>query len=160
MIRPATISDTEAVLALNNAALPAVTITSRAEIKWFLEQATFFWVLEHANSIAGFLIVLGEGIAYDSDNYRFFSSHYETFDYVDRIVVKESERGKGYGVQLYRKLFTEANSSVVTCEVNLDPPNPHSYHFHEKLGFKEVGRQVTQPDAKLVSLMARNITKD
>ncbi|MEO1021207.1 MAG: GNAT family N-acetyltransferase [Bacteroidota bacterium] len=160
MIRPATISDTEAVLALNNAALPAVTITSQAEIKWFLEQATLFWVLEHADRIVGFLIVLGPGITYDSDNYRFFSSQYGAFDYVDRIVIKDSERGKGYGVDLYRKLFAEAHSPVVTCEVNLDPPNPHSYYFHEKLGFQEVGRHVTQPDAKLVSLMARSISKD
>jgi predicted GNAT superfamily acetyltransferase len=42
----------------------------------------------------------------------------------------------------------------VTCEVNLDPPNPRSLAFHERLGFREVGRQATKGGAFTVVLLA------
>jgi len=41
-------------------------------------------------------------------------------------------------------------------EIDLDPPNPESLAYHERLGFVEVGRQ-TLPSGKTVSMRARSI---
>jgi hypothetical protein len=45
---------------------------------------------------------------------------------------------------------------VLTCEVNLRPPNEGSLRFHRRLGFREVGRQET-PYGALVTLLALDL---
>ena len=45
-------------------------------------------------------------------------------------------------------------SGCITCEVNTRPANPDSMAFHERLGFREVGRQQTEGGAKEVALLA------
>jgi uncharacterized protein len=45
----------------------------------------------------------------------------------------------------------------VTCEVNLEPPNPVSQRFHESLGFVEVGRQETYGGSVTVQLLERRL---
>jgi predicted GNAT superfamily acetyltransferase len=42
----------------------------------------------------------------------------------------------------------------VTCEVNLEPPNPRSLAFHDRLGFVQVGELVTKNDTITVALLA------
>jgi hypothetical protein len=45
----------------------------------------------------------------------------------------------------------------VTCEVNLEPPNPVSLGFHRALGFVDVAQQDTYGGTVRVQLMARRI---
>jgi predicted GNAT superfamily acetyltransferase len=48
----------------------------------------------------------------------------------------------------YADLFAAARAAGhprVACEVNYEPPNPQSDHFHAALGFQEVGR-ASHPD--------------
>jgi predicted GNAT superfamily acetyltransferase len=40
----------------------------------------------------------------------------------------------------------------VTCEFDIEPPNPASARFHGRFGFREVGRQNVAYAAKAVSL--------
>ena len=52
-------------------------------------------------------------------------------------------------------MFGHARSSGrarVTCEFDVDPPNPASEAFHRSFGFREVGRQRVAGGSKLVSL--------
>ena len=46
---------------------------------------------------------------------------------------------------------------MLTCEVNLKPPNPGSIVFHQQLGFAEVDQQETEQGAKRVSLMVKTL---
>ena len=46
---------------------------------------------------------------------------------------------------------------MLTCEVNVAPPNPVSHAFHAAMGFVEVGRQGTEGGAKTVALLARSL---
>ncbi len=46
--------------------------------------------------------------------------------------------------------------SRLTCEVNLEPPNPASLEFHRRIGFSEVGRLNTR-DGRTVALLSRNV---
>jgi predicted GNAT superfamily acetyltransferase len=45
----------------------------------------------------------------------------------------------------------------VTAEIDIEPPNPVSLKFHERFGFKEVGKQAVAGGKKIVSLQAAKI---
>jgi predicted GNAT superfamily acetyltransferase len=57
------------------------------------------------------------------------------------------------------ELFAAEHAPKLTCEVNLVPPNPGSFVFHERSGFMEVGRQHTDGGDKLVCLMSKDLTE-
>lgn len=46
---------------------------------------------------------------------------------------------------------------AITCEYNIDPPNPASRAFHDKFGFRELGTQWVAGGTKHVSLQAAEI---
>lgn len=156
-IRPLTIDDAPALVALNDAAHPAVPITSAETIVGLLELATLARGIERDDALVGFVIAMAAGAAYDSENFQWFERRGTGHVYVDRIVVAESERGRGLGPVLYEAVFAEARRlghPEVTCEVNLDPPNPGSMAFHARLGFAQVGTQPTKGGSVTVALLA------
>ncbi len=156
-IRPVNHSDLEEVRELNEAALPHVNSIPVSEFEEFMRISSFFLVVEEEEKLAGFLIVLGPGQSYDSENYRYFSKHYSSFDYVDRIVIGEAFRGKGLGSRFYKYLFEQSQEACITCEVNIKPPNPKSIQFHQMLGFEEVDQQYSEGYKKYVSLMMKEL---
>jgi predicted GNAT superfamily acetyltransferase len=106
---------------------------------------------------AGYLITFDQGGAYDSPNFLWFKARYPRFVYVDRIVVDPAARGAGYARKLYEHCFErarEAGHTLVTCEVNIDPPNPGSDAFHARMGFDDVGR-ATLANGKTVRYLKR-----
>ncbi len=125
-------------------------------MQWFADHAAYFRVAADADGIAAFLIGLRAGSAYASPNYRWFCAHYEDFAYVDRIAVAERARRQGLASQLYDDFMTmmRPHVTIMTCEVNLRPPNPTSLRFHENRGFCRVGTQETEDGRKEVALLA------
>ncbi len=156
-IGAATTSDYEAILALNEAAIPAVNRIDAAELADLHAQAACLLVARTQGALLGFLLVLDETADYGSENYQYFRSHYDAFAYVDRIVVAAESRGLGLGARLYAALEAELPEAPrITCEVNVRPPNPGSLAFHERLGFVVVGEQDTGGGEKRVALMVRD----
>jgi predicted GNAT superfamily acetyltransferase len=93
------------------------------------------------------LIALDQAAPYDNPNFDFFRSRHASFVYIDRMITATRAQKRGLGRRLYEDLFEkarEAGQEIVGCEVNLDPPNPASDAFHERLGFEEVGRATLQ----------------
>lgn len=158
-LRPATDHDFDAILALNTAAVPHVNLIDRTELAMLASQAFHFSVAHVGETLAGFLLSLAPGADYRSPNYRWFSARYERFVYVDRIVVADHRHGLGVGRRLYAGLehAMQGFAPSLTCEVNLAPANPGSLAFHGRLGFAEVGQQVTDGGAKRVSLMHKAV---
>jgi predicted GNAT superfamily acetyltransferase len=149
-------SDYGAILELNEAAIPEVSRIDEAELAKLHDQAALLVVGRAEDAVAGFILVLREGAAYESPNYRYFNTHYDQFAYVDRIVVGEAYRRRGIGAGLYGALFEALpDASRVTCEINVRPPNPGSMKFHQGLGFSVVGEQDTNGGQKRVALMVR-----
>lgn len=117
-------------------------------------------VISVENSVLAFLLAFREGADYDSINFRWFADRYRRFLYVDRIVVSPKAQGTGLGRVLYEGVFEHARSSevpLVTCEFDIDPPNPASERFHAAFGFSEVGRQPVAGGKKWVSLQAARV---
>jgi predicted GNAT superfamily acetyltransferase len=157
VLRMMTIDDLPVVVQLNNHAYPAVPITPLAEMAELVRLADVAMVVEEDADLLGFVLAFHPGSPYDSDNYRFFEQRGTDSLYVDRIVIAESARSQGLGAVLYETVFAAAREEgrdEVTCEVNVDPPNPGSLAFHQRLGFQEVGRQATKGGAVTVALLA------
>ena len=152
-IRDAEASDYAAVLRLNEAAIPAVNRITREDLAHLHSQCLALRVATAGDLVAGFLLALRQGAEYGSPNYQWFSANYESFGYVDRVVVGSLYRGGGLGRLLYDDLRGLCGDApVLCCEVNLRPPNAGSLAFHHVLGFREVGQQTTEGGAKRVSL--------
>ncbi len=156
-IRPVVPADLKEIRMLNESVLPHVNSIPLSDFEEFLEVASFFLAIEEEGELAGFVIVLGPGANYESENYEYFTQHYSSFDYVDRIVIKDSFRGKGLGSRLYEYLFEHSNEERITCEVNIRPPNPKSIQFHQMLDFDEVYQHYSEGGKKYVSLMVKEL---
>jgi len=157
-IRDATSADLPAVQAMNQAAQPAVSDMPLEEALRFLGIAAYFRLAVQGDAIAGFLIGLEPGADYASMNYGWFCERYDSFVYVDRIVVAEGFRGNGVGGALYadfEHFGRERGVPRMTCEVNTRPRNTISLRFHAKAGFEEVGTQDTEGGRKTVVMLVK-----
>lgn len=153
-----TSSDRARVLALNTAHVVELSPLDEQSLAALLDGS--FYAARIGN-LDALLIALDENHAtYTSPNYLWFRQRYHRFVYVDRIVVADHARGKGYAKRLYRDLMaraTLAGHEVLVCEVNSEPPNAASEAFHAFLGFKVVGTATINGGAKTVSYLARRL---
>ena len=160
VIRDCTVMDYDTLLRLNEDALPAVNRITREDLADLHAKSLSLRVAIVGQLIAGFLLALRQGADYGSPNYQWFAKKYESFGYVDRVVVGSLYRGGGVGRLLYDDLRGRCGDApVLCCEVNLRPPNPGSLAFHHVLGFREVGQQTTEGGAKRVSLQTLDLAE-
>ncbi len=160
MLRDATPADFSAILALNDAFVAVLSPLDGARLTRLHAQAALHRVIERAGQVEAFLLAFREGADYDSPNYRWFAQRHPRFLYVDRIVVAGSEQARGAGSRLYRDLYAMAVRDAVpliTCEFDIEPPNPASARFHARLGFREIGQQQLHGGRKTVSLQALDV---
>ena len=147
------------IVKINQEALPAVSSVTLKDMEHFLSIVDYFRTLQLDDIIVGFLIALTPGKDYHSPNYKWFEKKFDSFMYVDRIVIDPAYQSNGLGWAFYNNLreFTESRSPHITCEVNLRPPNEGSIIFHEKYGFRQIGTQETEGGKKEVSLLEYKI---
>ncbi len=150
-------ADLEAVLQLNEAAVPAVSSVGLEEMRWFATHAAYFKVATRDGQFAGFLIGMRPGTAYASPNYRWFCDAYEDFGYIDRIAIASGARRLGLATRLYQDFEASLppSAAVMTCEVNILPPNESSMRYHENYGFHRVGTQTLDDGQKQVAMLAK-----
>jgi len=153
-------SDLEAVLALNQTEVPHVGSVDIERMQWFAANAAYFRTATVENRLAAYLIGMRPGTDYQSLNYRWFCDRYDDFAYVDRIAVAQFARRYGLASRLYDDFATSVPESVqiMTCEVNLKPPNETSMRFHEILGFRQVGSLASDDGEKEVAMLLRNLS--
>ncbi len=151
--------DLDDVLALNEASVPHVSSIGMEELRWFAENAFCFRIARVDRQLAGFLIGLGPGLDYASPNYRWFDRRHENFGYIDRVAVAPFARRRGIASHLYDDFETRLRGYVplLTCEVNIRPPNESSMVYHEQHGFVRVATQETEGGGKEVALMEKRL---
>jgi predicted GNAT superfamily acetyltransferase len=150
-------ADLPAVLRLNKAVVPAVNDVGHDEMQWFVEHGAYFRVADSRHGILAFLIGMRSGTAYASPNYRWFCERYDEFAYIDRVAVASNARRLGLATTMYRDFESALPDRVpvLTCEVNIRPPNESSMRFHERYGFEQVATQVIEDGGKEVALLAK-----
>lgn len=144
LVRDVREHELDSVLALNNAAGPAILPLDAARLRYFFERAEYFRVAERDGTLAGFLIGMGSRSEHDSSNFRWFCERYEDFFYIDRIVVASRRRGGGVGRAFYAdaQSYAELRYPEMACEVFLDDLNDPVLLFHGTFGFHEVGQHL------------------
>ncbi len=158
-ITDVTPNDLDEVLRLNDDSVPHVSRIDSGQMEWFASNAHYFRVVRHEGQLAGFLIGLRPGLPYRSPNYRWFSENYRDFGYIDRVAVSATARRMGIGSRLYRDFAgsLQGEVDVMTCEVNIRPPNESSMRYHEQQGFVRVASQETEGGKKEVALMEKQL---
>jgi hypothetical protein len=154
LISPA---DEPAILSLNNEHAAELSWLEPENLARLLGQGFY---VRRIGAAEAFIIALDQDADYGSPNFRWFRDRYPRFVYVDRVVVAAEARGRGHARRLYEDLFEQARRAghtIVTCEVNADPPNPASDAFHAALGFAEVGDAVIHGGKKSVRYWAKPI---
>ena len=155
-IRPLVAADAADVLALNEEVVHKLAPMDEERYGWFLDVAAGAWAAEVDGCFAGFVLLLGPGLTYDSDNYRWFSEHHDRFVYLDRVAVGAAHRRRGVGSAIYDAVeaFAAERGEPLLLEVNVVPRNEASLAFHAQRGFAEVGT-LEHPGPKVVSLLAK-----
>jgi uncharacterized protein len=154
-IRDTAPADFEAILRLNAESVHFLSALTRDKLEFLHGHAARHRVACVGGDVAAFLLAFREGTPYQSPNYQWFADRYTQFLYIDRVVVGMAFRAQRLGSMLYDDLFAHARKIQVprvTCEFDIEPPNPASARFHARFGFKEVGRQDLAYAAKAVSL--------
>lgn len=152
-------NDLKAVLELNQSEVPHVGSVDLERMRWFADHADYFRVVADGDALGAYLIGLRPGSSYGSPNYRWFCDRYNDFAYVDRIAVAENARREGLASRLYDDFAAAMPESVgiMTCEVNVRPPNESSMRFHRRLGFDQVGSLVSDDGAKEVAMLLKKL---
>lgn len=154
-IRQLNRADFARVVQLNADEVDYTSAMDDARLRFLLSMTCYAKVVEIESQVVAFLLAFRHGADYENDNFNWFNSRFVNFVYVDRIVVDARFSGQGLGSALYRDLFEFSRSlgmTHITCEYNIQPPNPTSKLFHDKFGFVEVGTQWVANGSKLVSL--------
>ena len=162
-LRPVAEPDRPAVLALNHTEVEMLAPMDAARFDQLRGLAHRFDVIEVEvdgdTEFGGFVITFAPGSAYDSENYAWFSRVYESFYYLDRIVLHPHVRRRGVGRVVYDELEAIATAyDRMTLEVNLAPPNPVSLAFHAAREYVEVGR--LGDEDHLVSLQMKELSAE
>lgn len=160
MLRPFSTTDTDAVLALNEASVAVLSPMDAERFDRLRELCSLLEVAEDGGEVAGFLMGFCRGADYDSINYRWFSANCDDFLYIDRVVVSNRHRGKGIASRFYSHAVDWSREQGLNClvaEIDIEPPNTPSLNFHQRFGFEEVDRLAHSPQ-KIVSLQRLAIT--
>ncbi len=155
--RQLTIEDMEAALEINEQGLPGTGRVSLEELTDIFSLSELAIGVFEQGILRGFVLCLLPHTRYGSLNYAWFNQRYDSFLYVDRIAVDQKHRDRGIGSLLYQRVIEHAakQSSPVTAEVSLKPPNPGSIRFHLRHGFTEIG--TFEQGDKAVTMMLRSI---
>lgn len=160
-LRAAVPGDFDAIVALNAAEVQHTSAMDAARLRTLDALAWRHVVAEVDGQVAAFLLAMRDGAAYANANFEWFAARYPRFVYVDRIVVGAHGQGLGLGSRLYEDLIDAAcvaGIGIIACEYNVVPPNLPSQRFHDRFGFREVGRQWLEEGAKQVSMQVRRHT--
>jgi predicted GNAT superfamily acetyltransferase len=157
LLRPITPADHEAVLAWNATHVELLSPLDGERLRRLLGWCDLGCVIGHDGRDVGFVLTFAAGSAYDSENFAWFTRHYDAFYYLDRIVVDPSLRRTGIASRVYDEIEERAREvgTVMCLEVNLDPPNEPSLQFHRRRGYGEVGQDLAT--GHLVSLMVKEL---
>ncbi len=159
-IRNTTTQDYPRIVELNDAEVQQTSAMDTTKLSILADLSCYHKVALVDGQIAAFLLAMPENVAYQSENYVWFAARFPQFIYVDRIVVSAEFSGLKIGSLLYQDLFSYARShgiQNITCEYNIQPPNPVSKSFHDKFGFKQIDTQWVANGSKQVSLQVAEV---
>ena len=158
-VRDVAPEDLDGVLALNNAHAREVNAHTAESLGAAVARAARARIVpRQARDERGcdaFLIAFDETTPAQGPNHAWFLAREPRFLYIDRVVVAPAARGRGLARALYEDLAAAGAGRPQCCEVNLDPPNPESVAFHERLGFVHLDEATDPRNGKRIVYLIR-----
>lgn len=159
VIRPLTPSDHEEILRINAESQPGVAHLDRTELERLVRLQNEHLVIEGPKGgLVGYLLAFPSDTPYDGEEFILLTkTSIGPFIYIDQVAVGAAERRTGAASSLYQATEAVAERRGIrelSCEVNLNPPNPGSLAFHRSKGFNQTSVMETQ-DGRTVALMSK-----
>jgi predicted GNAT superfamily acetyltransferase len=163
-VRDIEIADLARVLEINNANTPGVSELTFAELELDLHSSLHALAIDNElGEVCAFCITFDPDAPDAGDNHRWFAERYKSFVYLDRIAIDSNHQNRGLGALLYQSveqhMIHSSEYSLLCCEVNLEPPNPGSLRFHQRIGFTEVGQSIPEYANYRVSYLSKSISE-
>ena len=160
-VRNIEIADLVRVLEINNANTPGVSELTMSELETDIENCLHALAIDNEHGeVCAFCITFAPDAPDAGVNHQWFADRFESFVYLDRIAIDSKHQNRGLGALLYQtveqNMLNSAEHSLLCCEVNLEPPNPGSLRFHQRIGFTEVGQHLPQ-QGYLVSMLSKDL---
>ena len=161
IVRNIEITDVARVLEINNANTPGVSELTLSELETDIKNCLHALAIDNEHGeVCAFCITFAPDAPDAGVNHQWFADRFESFVYLDRIAIDPAYQNLGLGVLLYQsveqQMIDSAQHSLLCCEVNLEPPNPGSLRFHQRIGFTEVGQHSPQQNY-MVSMLSKNL---
>jgi len=160
LVRDAQERDYPAIVQLNDSEVQHTSPMDLDRLHHLAMLSSYLRVAVVNDEAVAFLLAMQAGAPYHNENFSWFSSRYESFLYIDRVVVKRDFQGRGIGKLLYHDVFAFAareHIPLLVCEINTVPPNETSVAFHLRHGFSEVGSQWLDEGKKKVSMQVAGL---
>jgi predicted GNAT superfamily acetyltransferase len=153
----ATLDDAGVLATMNNSAVPDVNRIDDRKARWLIAHARLSASAALDGRAAGVIVVLDDAAALPSEYFQWFTARYRNFLYIDRVIVAAWARRQGVATRLYREVDRLANEHhlAVASEVYCDPPNAPSLAFHAKMGYVEIGQQLSLAEGKTVAKLMK-----
>lgn len=145
-IQPLTDAHRAALLRLNANHYPAVHTLDEATLDELLTcRAGYHRVaVDRTSTVYGYLLSFSRESNYDDSEISELRRRLtEPFVYICQIVVASEYRKRGIARAFYAAVADTARDHGIRwlcCDVNINPPNPDSFAFHQRLGFREIGQ--------------------
>jgi predicted GNAT superfamily acetyltransferase len=164
VVRNIETADLSKVLEINNANTPGVSELTFTEIETDLRNSLHALAIDNEHGeVCAFCVTFGPDAPEAGDNHRWFAERYKSFVYLDRIAIDSNHQNRGLGALLYQSveqhMLKSAEHSLLCCEVNLEPPNPGSLRFHQRIGFTEVGQSIPEDANYRVSYLSKSVSE-
>ncbi len=158
LLEPLRAADHADVLGLNERFVHLLAPLADERLQRMTETGTVE-VIRHEGRFAGFVVTAMSGSGFTSDNFAWFGERYDSYCYLDRIVLEEDVRRLGLGRRVYDEIEarTARRAPLLTLEVNIDPPNEPSLAFHTGRGFAQVGERVIEDHT--VGMMIKHLAR-
>ena len=162
VVRNIEIVDLPKVLEINNANTPGVSELTFTELESDLNNSLHALAIDNEHGeVCAFCITFAPDAPDAGINHQWFNERYESFVYLDRIAIDSNHQNRGLGVLLYQAVEQHmlhlSEYSLLCCEVNLEPPNPGSLRFHQRIGFTEVVQSIPEYANYRVSYLSKYV---
>jgi hypothetical protein len=152
-------ADLPRVLEINNANTPGVSELTLSDLETDIKNCMHALAIDNQHGeVCAFCITFAPDAPDAGVNHQWFAERHKSFIYLDRIAIDSNHQNRGLGALLYQtveqRMLNSAEHTLLCCEVNLEPPNPGSLRFHQRIGFAEVGQQSPSP-GYIVSLQQK-----
>jgi len=155
------LKNTEVLVQMNNSAVPDVNRIDDRRARWLIAHSRLAREASLDGRAAGVIVVLDDTAALPGEYFKWFTTRYRNFLYIDRVIVAAWARRRGVATRLYQEVdrIAQKHGLAVACEVYCDPANIASLTFHAKMGYREIGRQLSVAEGKTVSKLMKYIEK-